>query len=147
MAVSEESRQEHDPVIASDAETARKAASLAPLEERARRGVIQGLENNGSIVFDTGSLKLPKDFTEKEEGRRGFLGLEPITLLILAFSLLFIALMTYLIWTETPKTKDEPRPAAAEAAPWKPFPDGPRTLISIRPSRFEGPERGSSPVW
>ena len=109
--MSEESRNEHDPVISSDRETAEKASRLAPLEERAGRRADQGSNSGGALTVDTGTLKLPKDFTEKEEGKRRLMGLEPITILILTFALLFIAFITYLISIEPSKAKEEPAPA------------------------------------
>lgn len=109
--MSEESRSEHSPVISSDEETAEKASRLAPPEEQAGKRAAQSSDNGGALDVDTGSLKLPKDFTEKEEGKRRLLGLEPITIIILVFALTFIAFITYLISIEPPKDKEEPAPA------------------------------------
>ena len=52
---------------------------------------------------DTGELKLPKEFTEKDEGRPRFLGLEPVALVILIFALAFIAFIAYLISIDSPR--------------------------------------------
>ncbi len=105
-------KRRHNPVQASSEEGLEKADQLAPLEERAGKSASQISNNGGVINVDTGSLKLPSEFTEKEEGKSGLFGLEPVTIIILTFSLAFIAFITYLISIEPPKTKDEPPPAA-----------------------------------
>jgi uncharacterized membrane protein (DUF485 family) len=55
------------------------------------------------MAVDTGELKLPKEFTEREEERSRFLGLEPVALVILVFSLAFILFIAYLISIDSPK--------------------------------------------
>jgi hypothetical protein len=117
MAVKRKSRHKHDAIHATSDEGLEKAAQLAPLEERARKSKPQNSNAGGVIRVDPSSLKLPKDFTEQEEGKSGLLGLEPITIVILTFALAFIALMTYLISIEPPKAKDEPAPAPVAESP------------------------------
>ncbi|HEX8843286.1 MAG TPA: hypothetical protein VF791_01380 [Pyrinomonadaceae bacterium] len=111
-----ESRREHNPVVAKSKETAELAARLAPLEEQAgKRAALRSRNNGGAIVVDTADLKLPKDFTEREEGKERFLSFDPIAFVILIFSLAFIIFIAYLISIEPPKDKKEPRPAAEAA--------------------------------
>jgi hypothetical protein len=113
MAVKRKSRRRrHNAVQASSDEGLEKAAQLAPLEERGGRSALQASNNGGVISVDTGNLRLPSEFTEKDEGNSGLFGLEPVTIVILAFTLAFIAFIAYLISVEPPKAKDEPTPAA-----------------------------------
>ena len=106
-----ESRREHNPIHVSSDGALEKAEKLAPLEERARKSARQNPNVEGVINVDTGSLKLPSEFTEKKEGKSGLFSVEPITLVILIFSLAFIAFIAYLISIEPPKDKDESVPA------------------------------------
>ena len=103
MVVRRETRREHNPVRASSDEALEKADMLAPPEERMSRSADKGAKSGGVMTVDTGELKLPRDFTEKEDKRARLFGLEPIALIILIFSIAFIAFITYLIATETPK--------------------------------------------
>lgn len=105
-------KRRHNAVQASSDEGLEKAALLAPLEERAGKSVNQSSNNGGVISVDTGELKLPSEFTEKDEGKARLFGLEPLTIVILAFALAFIAFIAYLISIEPPQAKDEPPPAA-----------------------------------
>lgn len=98
-----ESRHEHNPVHTSSDGAMEKANMLAPPEERARKDGDKGAKNGGVMAGDTDEVKLPSDFTEKEEQSGRFFGLAPIALAILIFSLSFIAFITYLIATEPPK--------------------------------------------
>ena len=105
-------RRDHSHLIAHQGEPERLAALLAPPEESA--AAEEGARGNGgAIVVDTDDLKLPKDFTEREDERSGLFGIEPIGLIILAFALAFIALVAYLIYTEPPKPAEDPRAASA----------------------------------
>jgi hypothetical protein len=101
--VKRESRREHNPVHGSSDNASQKAEQLAPLEERERNQPVQNSNNEGVMGVDTGELKLPKEFTERAEERSRFLGLEPVALVILIFSLAFIAFIAYLISIEPPK--------------------------------------------
>jgi hypothetical protein len=114
MAVKRESWSNHNPVQASSEEGLEKAEQLAPLEEQERAGKPshQLTSSEGVINVDTGSLKLPSELTEKDEGKSGLFGLEPVTIVILVFALAFIAFITYLISIEPTTVKDEPNPAA-----------------------------------
>jgi hypothetical protein len=112
MAVKRKRKRRHNPVQASSEEGLEKADQLAPLEERAGKSANQSSNNGGGITVDTGSLKLPSEFTEKEEGKSGLFGLEPVTIVILVFALAFIAFIAYLISVEPPKTRDDAKPAA-----------------------------------
>ena len=106
-----ESRREHNAVIAANQEAAKLAARLAPLEERMSRRSGLGQNNGGAIVVDTDDLKLPSDFTEREEGRPRLFRLDPIGLIILIFALAFIGFIAYQISIEPPKAQDEQKPA------------------------------------
>jgi hypothetical protein len=95
-----ETRHEHNPVPASSDGALEKADLLAPPEERVQRSADKGAKSSGVLTVDTGEVKLPNDFTEKEERGARLFGLEPIALIILVFSLAFITFITYLIATE-----------------------------------------------
>lgn len=92
-----ESRRTHNPVETSSEESARIASNLAPLEEQQRRQ-----DKNGSIVLDTGELKLPKDFIEEDKQSEGY-GLDRVVVFLLVIVLAFIAFIAYLISIEPPK--------------------------------------------
>ena len=98
-----ESRRDHNPVQGSSDNASRKAEQLAPPEEHGAKQALQTRNNEGVLAVDTGELKLPKEFTEREEVRSRFLGLEPVALVILVFALAFIAFIAYLISIEPPK--------------------------------------------
>lgn len=74
------------------------AARLAPLEEHNAQAAIEAGKNNGSIIVDTGSLKIPEGLmgTEKETG--GLLGLDKVIVTILLLMLAFIGFIAYLIY-------------------------------------------------
>ena len=92
-------RREHNHLVPHQGEPVELAARLTPLEETQK-----GDSNNGgAIVVDTSALNLPRDFTEREEKRGLLFGLEPIGVIILAFSLAFILFITYLISIEPAK--------------------------------------------
>jgi hypothetical protein len=110
--VKREPRREHNPVQVSSEEALEKANQLAPLEERKGRLARQSPNDGGVIQVDTGDLKLPSDFTERGEGKPRLLGLEPVTIFILIFSLAFIAFIAYLISIEPPHAGDEAVPTA-----------------------------------
>ena len=144
MAVRWKSKKRRAALHPSSEEGLEKAAQLAPLEERAARSPRQSSNNGGSIVVDTGALKLPSEFTEKGKEKSGLLGLEPVTIVILVLALAFIAFITYLIAVEPPKDKEEsllhpPRVEnSSSQAAQRPL---------VKPSRSEATERGSSPAW
>jgi hypothetical protein len=98
-----ESRREHNPVQGSSDGASQKADQLAPLEERAGKQAVRNSNTEGLMGVDTGELKLPKEFTEKEEGKTHFFGLEPVALVILIFALAFISFIAYLISIDSPK--------------------------------------------
>jgi hypothetical protein len=114
VAVKRESRHEHNPVQVSSEEALEKADNLAPLEEQKGKPLRQNTDGEGVIVVDTGDLKLPSDFTEKDEGKSRLFGLEPITAVIVFLALAFIAFIAYLISTETPKVKEESVPTVEQ---------------------------------
>jgi len=84
-----------------DGDISELSARLAPLEEldkeRAQEHPPQ-TKNDGTIVIDTGSLKLPENLMEQERQENGILGLEPIVLAILILALAFIAVVAYLVY-------------------------------------------------
>ncbi|HKQ99269.1 MAG TPA: hypothetical protein VJT09_01275 [Pyrinomonadaceae bacterium] len=107
--MSGESRREHNPIHSSSKRALKKADRLAPPEERATKSA--NGNSKGVIALDTGELALPKDLVETNEGKWSFLGLDPLALIILLFSLAFIIFIARLISTESAETKDEARPA------------------------------------
>ena len=108
-----ESRSEHNPVEVSSEEALEKAERLAPLEERAQKPAHQKSKDEGVIKVDTGSLKLPNDFSD-EEGKSRLFSVEPITVVILLFALAFIAFIAYLIAIEPQPARDEAVPAVEQ---------------------------------
>lgn len=98
-----EQRRDHNPVHASSDGALERADNLAPPEERADRSANQSLNGDGMMMTDAGGLKLPDDFSEREDKNSRFLGMEPIALIILVLALAFIAFITYLISVEPPK--------------------------------------------
>ena len=97
-----ERRREHNPVRASSDGAQEQAESLAPPEERADRSANQS-RDGGVMAVGTGELKLPDDFTEREDKNPNLLGLDSIALIILIFALAFIAFIAYLISIEPTK--------------------------------------------
>ncbi len=87
-------RREHNHLVPHQGEPVELAARLTPLEET------RDSNNGGAIVVDTSAVKLPEDFTEREENRGRLFGLEPIALIIFVFSLAFIVFIAYLISVE-----------------------------------------------
>jgi hypothetical protein len=76
------------------------AQKLAPPEEIVARAGSDRTshDDDGILVVDTGTLKLPKGFVENEEEKRGLFGLEPIIVVILILMLAFIAFIAYLVY-------------------------------------------------
>jgi hypothetical protein len=109
--VKRESRREHNPIHVSSDGALEKAEQLAPLEERKGKPARQNSRDEGVISVDTGDLKLPNDFTEKGEEKSRLFNVEPITLIIMIFTLAFIAFIAYLISIEPSKAQDESPPA------------------------------------
>jgi hypothetical protein len=112
--VNEESWGEHNPVQASSEEALEKADRLAPLEEQEEKSANQKSDDEGLIRVDTSDLKLPSEFTGKNDEESHVLGLEPLTLIIIVFALAFIAFITYLISTEPSNVKAEPAPTVEQ---------------------------------
>jgi hypothetical protein len=85
--------------VAASGDTQDLAAQLAPLEERdgSRQTRAGAHDNGGSIVVDTGALKMPEGLAaEQEEGKR-LLGFEPVVLVIILLMLAFIAFIAWKI--------------------------------------------------
>jgi hypothetical protein len=97
-------RHEHNHLVPHQGEPVELAARLTPPEETEVRDSNDG----GAIVVDTAAVRLPRDFTEREEKKGLLFGLEPIGVIILVFSLAFIAFITYLISAEPEKSGDGP---------------------------------------
>ena len=84
-------------------DTARLAARLAPLEEQGQRTTTAieeraaaGIDQEpGTIVVDKNNLQVPREIMEG--GKKQFLGMEPVALVILAFMLCFIAWVAWQI--------------------------------------------------
>ncbi len=83
-------------------DTASLAARLAPLEEQTRPAIDQrervgGVSQEpGAIVVDRNNVHVPKEMLERSAGK-GFLGMEPIVLVILGFMLCFIVFIAWKI--------------------------------------------------
>ncbi len=96
-----EPRRIHSPVRAGSAEAAEHAARLTPPEEQNGSQSPQGSKaDDGAILVDTSKLKLPKGVTEEEQNAPSWFGFDPVVLIILGLSLLFIAFIAYLISTQ-----------------------------------------------
>ena len=78
---------------------AEHAERLAPPEEKGHAAAVSAALSNssGSIIVDTGNLKLPKNVGEEAREGKRLLGLDPIVLALLVLSLLFITFITVLI--------------------------------------------------
>jgi hypothetical protein len=76
-----------------------KAAKLAPPEEITGSVVRNGAGNNnhGTIVVDTGALKLPENLLRVEEKKSMWSRPEPVVIFIMFAALLFIAFVAWLI--------------------------------------------------
>jgi hypothetical protein len=97
VAVKKESRREHNPVKSSRRESKRRAAKLAPPEERNQEGKTQR-DGDGALAVDTGELKLPESLrADTEASAGGTFHLDPVVIVILASALAYIALIIYLI--------------------------------------------------
>jgi len=97
-----EPRRLHSPVRASSAEAAEHAARLTPPEEQNGSQSPQGSSraDDGAILVDTSKLKLPKGVMEEGENAPSWFGFDPVVLIILGLSILFIAFIAYLISTQ-----------------------------------------------
>ncbi|HVG29454.1 MAG TPA: hypothetical protein VM864_07015 [Pyrinomonadaceae bacterium] len=93
--------------VAPSGNTEDLAAKLAPLEEREGGGAQAGAvkNNGGSIVVDTGALKLPEGLVAEREKNKLLLGFEPVVLFIIVLSLAFIAFIAWQI-SQMPTTAD-----------------------------------------
>jgi hypothetical protein len=97
MAVKRESRHEHNPVKSSRRESKRRAAKLAPPEER-KPAAKTRTGQDGALAVDTGELKLPESLlAETQASDGGSFHLEPVVIFILACALAYIAFIIYLI--------------------------------------------------
>ena len=84
-------------------DTARLAERLAPLEEQGQQTTTAleeraaaGFDHEpGTIVVDKNNLQVPKEMIEGSG--KGFLGMEPVALVILGFMLCFIAFIAWQI--------------------------------------------------
>jgi hypothetical protein len=96
-----EPRRLHSPVRAASAEAAEHAARLTPPEEQNGAQSPQGSSkaDDGAILVDTSKLKLPKGVMEEANAPSWF-GFDPVVLIILGLSILFIAFIAYLISTQ-----------------------------------------------
>jgi hypothetical protein len=104
---SQHSKRKHhrqDDVTIANEETQRLAEKLAPAEEKGSAALSQA-KNGGSIIVDTGALKLPGGFVENENKKRSFLDIEPVAIVIILLMLGFIAFIAYLISQMPPAAK------------------------------------------
>jgi hypothetical protein len=84
-------------------DTRELAARLAPLEEQTPANALPGLDSaepvtqqKGAIVVGNQKLNLPRDLIEVD-GRKGFLALEPVVMVIVGLMLAFIAFIAWRI--------------------------------------------------
>ncbi|HEY0005349.1 MAG TPA: hypothetical protein VGB17_11115 [Pyrinomonadaceae bacterium] len=77
-------------------DTAKLSDQLAPLEEQEKADRL-AVANNGSIIVDTGKLKLPKGFVEDHKGATNPLHVEPVVIVIMLIALAFIAFIAWQI--------------------------------------------------
>lgn len=75
------------------------AARLAPLEEKTGTRAQQSSAHDGTLILNTGELKLPQELTEEEETAQGILPLDPYVLAVLCFTIVFILSIAYVIWS------------------------------------------------
>lgn len=80
-------------------ETERAARRSPQPEGRDGTSLNQSSTDNGLLQIDTGQLKLPQNLTEEEEEVKRFMPIDPAVLVILCFSLAFIAVIAYIIWS------------------------------------------------
>ncbi len=97
-------RHIRDRVITKSRETAELAAQLAPPEEQPT-GQEAGAKcephhHHGTIVVDTGELKLPRGIGEEEKQGAKLFDVNPIVAFLFIFLIIFIAYISYLIATE-----------------------------------------------
>jgi len=85
------------------------AHQLAPLEELDKQAAAEqaggGLNSDpdyGAIVVDNVNLKLPNGITEEQDEKR-FLGLEPVVLVVMILTLVFIAFIAWQITLMPPR--------------------------------------------
>lgn len=84
------------------------AAQLAPPEEQARAaGGNGGQQAAGTIVVDTGALKMPEGFAERKRESRFEIG--RVVVFVTVLMLLFTAFVAWQI-ARTPDDRDEPQP-------------------------------------
>ena len=83
--------------VAPSGDTQELAEQLAPLEERDGGAHAGGNNNGGSIVVDTGALKMPEGLAAEQERNGRILGFEPVVLFIIVLSLAFIAFVAWQI--------------------------------------------------
>jgi hypothetical protein len=89
------------------------AAQLAPPEEQARAaGGGNGARQGGSIVVDTGALKMPTGFAESKRESRFEVG--RVVVFVTVLMLLFTAFIAWQI-SRTPDDRDEPQPVTIVA--------------------------------
>ena len=96
------------------ADTHQLAAQLAPLEQQDQQLAAEQVGRSlnptngeadpdyGAIVVDTHNVKMPMGITEEQEEKR-FLGLEPVVLVVMILTLVFIAFIAWQITLMPPK--------------------------------------------
>jgi len=99
MVMKKEGRRDHNPVRASSARASKRAAHLAPPEERDQEASRRDGKNDGAISVDTDRTSLPKEWVEERDDSRAFRP-DPVVVIIFFLSLAFIAFITYLISIE-----------------------------------------------
>lgn len=75
-------------------------ARLAPLEETSGASRSHQISSgNGPLAVNTGELKLPQELADEEAAAEGSFRVDPVVIGILCFSLIFIAVIAYVVWS------------------------------------------------
>lgn len=75
-----------------------KARRKPSKEKGAARSGQKPADDDGALPVNTGALELPQGLNEEEEETNGFLSFDPVVLVILCFSAIFILVIAYVIW-------------------------------------------------
>jgi hypothetical protein len=84
---------------ANNGETDSEAQLAPPAGKKESAPLTQSRMDDGTLDVNTGDLKLPQELAEEEEAETtGLLSVDPAVIVILCFSLVFIAVIAFVIW-------------------------------------------------
>ena len=83
---------------ANNGETHSEARLTPPEEKGSAPPPRQSSTDDGTLKVNTGNLKLPEQLVEEEAEAAGPQKFDPAVMLILCFSLVFIAVIAFVIW-------------------------------------------------